>query len=283
MAGPFRLIQVSDTHLSPRHAGFNANFDVVATRLRDARPDLVVHTGDVSAHGERGEDLDFARARMDGLGLDWLAVPGNHDVGDDPAIAVRDPAESAQVTRWRSAFGPDLFVRDVPGWRLVGLDSLISGAAAPEAEAQFATLADALAGAGDRALALFLHKPLCYRSLDEVPANPWSVPPAPRRRILELLRGHPPAFVASGHVHQWWDRGVFDGLRQIWAPATAFLVGDPWQQRVGDKVLGYVEHDLHPDGRHECRLVQPAGLAAHDLGLMPEVYGPQAHYGLEAG
>ena len=272
---PFRLAQISDTHLSERHPAFTANFDALAEHLRAARPDLVVHTGDVSAHGERGEDLDFAQARMAGLGLDWLAIPGNHDVGDDPQMAARDPADSGQVARWRRVFGPDAFLRDVPGWRLIGLGSLIAGAAIPEAEAQFAFLADALAGAGGRAVALFLHKPLSYQALEEGPANPWSVPPAPRRRLLELLRARPPAFVASGHVHQWQDRGTPDGLRQIWAPAIAFVVGDPWQERVGEKVMGYVEHRLHPDGRHDCALVRPPGIEPHDIGRMPEVYGAQ--------
>lgn len=276
MAASFRLAQVSDTHLSERHPAFTANFDALTEHLRDVRPGLVVHTGDVSAHGERGEDLAFARARMDGLGLDWAALPGNHDVGDDPEVAKRDPASPAQVARWRAHFGADRFVRDdVPGWRLVGLDSLIAGAAIPEAEEQFGLLEGALRGANGRAVALFLHKPLCHRALDEAPAGYWAVPPAPRRRLLALLRAHPPALVASGHVHQWRDRGVHEGLRQVWAPAAAFMVGNAWQEAMGEKVVGYVEHLLHADGSHECRFVRPAGMAAHDIGLMPEVYGPQ--------
>ena len=36
------------------------------------------------------------------------------------------------------------------------------------------------------------------------------------------------------------------------------------------------EHRLHADGSHDCRLVRPEGMVAHDIGLMPEVYGPVA-------
>jgi hypothetical protein len=31
---------------------------------------------------------------------------------------------------------------------------------------------------------------------------------------------------------------------------------------------------LHEDGRHDYRLVQPAGMQCHDLGLLPGIYAP---------
>ncbi|RKK02166.1 metallophosphoesterase [Pseudoroseomonas wenyumeiae] len=273
---PFRIAQISDTHLSEKHPGFTANFDALAAHLRAAAPDLVVHTGDVSAHGElAGDDLRFARRKLDAMGLPWLAIPGNHDVGNDPGLG-DTPADAERLARWEDAMGADRFVFDVPGWRLIGLDTLITTSGLPEAEAQMEMLAEALADAGERAVALFLHKPLCEEAMAEEVITYWSVQPGPRRRILDLLRACPPAFIASGHVHQWRDRGVVEGLRQIWAPAAAFVVGDTWQHRApgAEKPVGYVEHVLHEDGRHECRLVRPAGLQCHDLGLLPGIYAP---------
>lgn len=272
----FRIAQISDTHLSAAHPEFSVNFEVLAAHLRATRPDLVIHTGDVSAHGETGpEDLRYARGRMDGLGLDWLAVPGNHDVGNDPALGGATAADATRLAHWREAFGPDRFLRDVPGWRLIGLDTLIMATDLPEAAAQFDVLETALATAGGRSIAIFQHKPLCEERMDETALTYWPVLPAPRRRMLELLARHPVAFVASGHVHQARDRGVSEGIRQIWAPAVAFLVGDTWQRRIGDKTPGYVEHALHADGRFESRVVHPEGLVPHDIGLLPEIYGPQ--------
>ena len=272
----FRIAQISDTHLSEAHPAFAGNFETLAAHLRAAGPDLVVHTGDVSAHGERAaDDLHFARARLGAMGLDWVALPGNHDVGNDPELRDASPANAERLHRWLAVFGTDRFLRDVPGWRLIGLNSLITGADLPEAEAQFAFLAEALAGAAGRRVALFLHKPLCEFTSTESTPSYWSVQPAPRRRLLGLLAGHDVALVASGHVHQWWDRGVCEGLRQVWAPAVAFFVGDEWQEPRGEKPLGYVEHLLHEDGRHECRLVALEDLARNDIGFMPEVYGPQ--------
>lgn len=273
----FRIAQISDTHLSAEHPEFTANFEALAAHLRAAMPDLVVHTGDVSAHGELGiEDLRFARARMDALELDWLAVPGNHDVGNDAVLPGLTPANAERLARWRATFGADWHLRDIPGWRLIGLDTLITTAGLPETEAQFAFLSEALATAEGRRIALFQHKPLCQDRLTDTVMNYWPVLPEARRRILGLLAGHDVAFIASGHLHQWQDRGLCDGLRQIWAPAVAFIVGDAWQERWGEKPVGYVEHLLHEDGRHECRLVSVPGLSRHDIGLMPEVYGPHA-------
>lgn len=273
-----RIAQISDTHLSPLHPEFSANFEVLAAHLRANPPDLIVHTGDVSAHGEleaEGEaDLRFAHARHAELGVEFLAVPGNHDVGNDPAATERNGADAFRVSRWNDVFGADRFVRDAPGWRLIGLNSLITQTEL--ADSQFDFLASALDGAQGRRIALFMHKPLCVEELAESGLTYWSVLPDARRRMLDLLDAAPPAFIASGHIHQWLDRGVSEGLRQIWAPAVAFFVGDAWQQRMGDKGLGYVEHLLHPDGRHECRLINLDGFAPHDIGEMPDVYGPQA-------
>ncbi len=270
----FRIAQISDTHLSAKHDGFTANFDALARHLRAAAPDLIVHTGDVSAHGELAiDDLRFSRVKLDAMGLDYVAIPGNHDVGNDPGLG-ETPANAERLARWQDTFGLDHFVRDIPGWRLIGLDTLITTTDLPEARAQMKALEAALET--DRRIGLFLHKPLCEETMAEQEITYWAVQPEPRKRILDLLTRNTPVFIASGHVHQWRDRGTVEGLNQIWAPAAAFIVGDTWQHRVdgGDKPVGYVEHLLHEDGRHECRLVRPDGMDVHDLGLLPGIYSP---------
>ena len=88
-----------------------------------------------------------------------------------------------------------------------------------------------------------------------------------------MFCGARPALIASGHVHQWRDRTA-DGIRQIWAPAVGFIVGDPWQHRVGEKILGWVEHEFHADGTHAARLHAMPDLPLHDIGEIPEAYGP---------
>ena len=76
----FRLAQISDTHLSPRHPVFDRNFAAVAERLRADRPDLVIHTGDISAamRADAGAvaDLDIGADDSEGADLDAAALEG---------------------------------------------------------------------------------------------------------------------------------------------------------------------------------------------------------------
>jgi 3',5'-cyclic AMP phosphodiesterase CpdA len=268
---PIRIAQLSDAHLSPRFARFEGNFDLLAEAVRGARPDLLIATGDLSLDGaDEEEDLRHAQARHAAIGAEWLALPGNHDVGDEPVLGGRQPVNAERIALWRSVFGTHGWVRDVPGWRLLGLDTQSLGA--PEGEAQWAMLEGAVATAGPRRLALFQHKPLTEERLDDTAVNYWPVLPVPRARMLALFGANCPAFVASGHVHQHRVHRN-DGLLQIWAPAIAFIVGDAWQKPVGSKLLGWMEHVLHEDGtaEHHLRLVD--GLALHDIGTIPEAYG----------
>ena len=71
-----RLIQISDLHFGrdrPELVG------PLTEAIRDAGPDMVLMAGDFV---QRARDGQFAEARafMDGLGIDWMGVPGNHDV-----------------------------------------------------------------------------------------------------------------------------------------------------------------------------------------------------------
>src|SRR4051812_23941624 len=81
-----RVVEVSDSHLSPHAPPPPRHWDAVVTHVDAIRPDLVVHTGDISAHGaDDATDLRHARRRLEELPVPWLAIPGNHDIGDvDP-------------------------------------------------------------------------------------------------------------------------------------------------------------------------------------------------------
>ena len=87
----FVVLQVSDTHLSATHAYFTDNWQVFVDEVRALGPDLVINTGDFSFNGPAVvEDLAFSHAEAELLGVPYLAVPGNHDVGepgDNPTCA----------------------------------------------------------------------------------------------------------------------------------------------------------------------------------------------------
>lgn len=261
-----RIAQVSDAHLSPSRPFFAENFSRVAEAVRAAKPDLVLATGDLSLDGADSDaDLDHAVAAHAAIGIEWRCVPGNHDVGDEPVLGGRQPYNVTRQERWERLAGPTAWVHDIPGWRLIGLDTQ----SLTVNEAQWEVIARGMRDAGPRRIALIQHKPLAEHFLADTAVNYWPVLPEPRGRLLAAGR---PALVLSGHVHQWREREA-DGIAQIWAPPTSFIVGDAWQATYGHKLLGWVEHEFHQDGRHVATLRQPEGLTQDDIGLMPQVYG----------
>lgn len=265
-----RIAQISDAHLGASRDPFGPNFDLAAQQIRDARPDLLLATGDLSLDGADSDaDLATAWTRHAAIGIEWRAVPGNHDVGDEAVLGARQPWNATRASRWEAVAGPRCWVHDLPGWRLIGLDtqSLLADGA------QWEHLAGAVSGAAGRAIALVQHKPLTEHSLADTAVNYWPVPPAARFRLLALFGSARPALVLSGHLHMWRDR-VAEGIRQVWAPSLGFVVGDPWQEALGEKRIGWVEHHFHGDGTHDCVLRHVPGAQSHDLGAMPEVYGP---------
>ena len=149
-------------HAPPRRG---ANWDSVVRHVDRIRPDLVVHAGDLSLDGmDDITDLHHARQRLDELPVPWYAVPGNHDVGDNPTggDTVATGVVSAEGRRrWLDAVGPDRWVVDRAGWTLLGIGAqLFDSGLAAEGE-QWAWLAAQLGARPiDGSIALVVHKPL---------------------------------------------------------------------------------------------------------------------------
>lgn len=268
----FRIAQISDTHLSPLRDRFVGNFERVAEALRARGPDLVINTGDVTLDGADDiGDLSFARELHAAIGLPWLVVPGNHDVGDDPTLAPRQPIDPVRLARYRAVLGSDHFLRDVPGWRLIGINSLLADAALPDTAAQFEFLREAVAGAGPRHIALFLHKPLTLGG-DDPDGTYWRVRDTGRAALRAAFGDRQPRLVASGHLHQF-RRIEQESTTHVWAPSTAFIVADHAQQPFGTKLVGYVSYELGEDGGFSVDLATVDGLALDDIAALPEIYG----------
>lgn len=270
----FRVAQSSDTHLSRDKPFFTANFASVVAGVAASRPDLVVNTGDVSLDGAGAEsDLAEARRLHGALALPTRFIPGNHDVGESQDLPQSPELRLSGETRARYVrhFGDDFWLTDVPGWRLIALDTQLLGSSLDAAGTQMAFLAEAVAGTGGRRIALFVHKPLFDASPEEEVVGGRFVNPQARRELLAAFGARLPALVASGHVHQYRTTTWRD-TRCVWAPSTAFIIPDARQPRYGDKEVGYVEHLLHPDGRHESRFVGSPGLLTLSITDFPDAY-----------
>jgi 3',5'-cyclic AMP phosphodiesterase CpdA len=266
-----RIIQISDTHLSPGKAQFAENWPPLAAWIARQRPDLVIHTGDVTVDGaDVSDDIRHAAELMRGLGVRFRAVPGNHDVGD--AAHARQPVNDERLARWRDHFGPDRWVENVEGGCLIGLDAMLFGSGHPEEEAQFAWLDQVMKPAQGGFLAWFLHRPLFLESPDESDTGYWSIKPQPRARLMELVRRHSVALVASGHLHKAHD-AVCRRTRYLWAPASSFLVSPEIQPPMpGEKLLGAVQYELS-GAALRAEIVEIPGLSRYWIDdVIDEVY-----------
>lgn len=267
-----RIVQITDTHLSPLKPHFAANWEPLVAWIRSLAPDLVVHTGDLSVDGADVEaDLAHVAALLRDLPAPVLCVPGNHDIGDLPGK--RQVVDAGRLARWRRLIGPDRWTHDCGAWRLVGLNSLILGSGTAEEEEQFAWLEQALATREDRRIVVFKHKPLFLDDPQEGATGYWGIAPAPRARLLALFARHPVALVASGHLHR---ARTMDGapFRCVWGPSSGFVVG-PKVETVpfGEAVLGAVVHTLGADVASE---IVPLGTLEPFVldDVLHEVYPP---------
>jgi len=94
------VIFVSDTHLSPDAPEAQENWAAVIRYATAAAPDLVIHLGDLSVDGARNPaDLDHARGQLEMLSVGWTAVPGNHDIGDNPLPGRPDGLRCSRISR----------------------------------------------------------------------------------------------------------------------------------------------------------------------------------------
>ncbi|MBN8892140.1 MAG: hypothetical protein ABS99_03590 [Acetobacteraceae bacterium SCN 69-10] len=255
----FTVAQISDTHLGARTQLLRANFDRVVQAMDTVRPDLVIATGDVSLDGaDQDADMALAQAQFARLSAPVHAVPGNHDVGDHPERAPRQPVNDARLGRFRRAMGADRWVLDQPGWRLLGLNSQVMGAHAEEQD-QAAMIAEALATLGERRLAVFIHKPFFAADPDETGFDYWSVPPFARAPLRPVMAHPNLRLVASGHLHVHHEatRGP---VRYAWAPSTAFVVAPDEQPGLpGNRPCAVLLHRFGDDAV-ETTLLEPEGM-----------------------
>jgi 3',5'-cyclic AMP phosphodiesterase CpdA len=274
------VVVVADSHLSARAAEAERNWSAVVDHVQRTGPELVVHVGDLSLDGTHdGDDLVYARAQLDRLApTPWVAVPGNHDIGDNPTRG-GDPADEVteeKLGRWSRSVGPQWWAADVGDWRFVGVNAPLFGSGLPAEDEQWAwleDLVDATPTTRARPLALVTHKPL-QASGEELATAPLSrfVPAPGRDRMRDLLDDVPVnPLVVSGHVHQFRSLD-FDGTSHVWAPTTWAILPDSWQRTIGTKRCGVVHLELSDTVAHH--LVEPEGLRQLVIGEDTPLYYP---------
>src|SRR5262249_55015404 len=200
-----RIVVVSDTHLAARATVCLENWRVVRSWIEKARPDLVVHLGDISVDGASNPaDLREAAEEFMHLGVPIRFLPGNHDIGDNPIAAgvpSDHPLDVARLAEYRALFGPDRWSLRAAAWQVIGLNAQLLGTATTEEEQQFAWLEDEIRRSAGP-LGIMLHKPLFRDGPRDDEQHVRYVPAAPRHRLLAIGRSRALRFVLSVHTPQ---------------------------------------------------------------------------------
>ena len=242
------ILQISDTHLSPRNGLFLGNVERLRRLAEELRPDLTVFSGDLSLDGaDREEDMEFAADLLRAFPGPAMFLPGNHDTGSHPFTMPKQPANEERMARFHRHFGAGHGLVDLPGWRIIGLNTEVMGTGIAEEAAQAGFIAEAASGIGDRRLALFLHKPVFVTRMDDPQIDIWSVPPAARPGLMTLLGHAGLRLVASGHLHMHHPTTV-GGVPYVWSPALSFVMRPDEQDGLpGDRRCGVLLHHLEAD------------------------------------
>lgn len=275
---PFRIVQVSDTHISRKRAYFVDNWDVFVGEMQRIRPDLIVHSGDVSFDGVSDEDdIAFARKEKDRLPAPWVAIAGNRDTGGAVLTAnpSQQPIDAERLARWRRHYGPSNWCRDIGAWRLIGIDTALLGSGHPDEHQQAMFMESSLKGRAGRPVMLFQHVPPFDKTPEDAAPSNLAVPHATRRWLLDLCLGNGVAVIACGHLHVY--RHIeYRGIQIVWAPATSFVnITEKQHAGLGVPRAGYIEWTL--DGRSVShRLIEPPLMITHDIGRWNTEHGSAA-------
>lgn len=276
---PVRILQISDTHLSPRTTRFHENNELMIDVLRKAGHDHIVHTGDISLDGIRfEEDHGFAKAFLDRAGRVIHYLPGNHDVGDNPRLSKPENVMGSAISptrleRYLRHHEKDRWVIDCGAWRLIGINSMRIGSGLDGERQQYDWIADQLGSLGRRHLALFTHQPLFVDTPEDKELTYWTVDPIGRENLSALI-GHPQLkLIASGHLHQQRSRR-HGGIALEWCSSIAFTTREELVPEMGGhRQVGFVEHLLHEDGIVVTRpLVLPGFVNSYLDDCLLEVY-----------
>jgi 3',5'-cyclic AMP phosphodiesterase CpdA len=262
-----RIVLLSDLHLSPTHGFFWPNFLLAVDAVNAMNPDAVIVSGDLAINGpDSDEELRFAAEALRRIEAPVHALPGNHDVGDEPPG--QDPRQwidDARLARWDACFGKDRFGLDLDHWRIIGLNSQLPGSGLAREDEQDLWLEAALADRAERRVAVVMHKPLFVETADEDVASAACTVPAARPALMRRFRDGQVEALITGHLHVHRDREV-DGLRHLWAPATSFVTD---HRLPGAATCGFLTLDFAADGM-TATLHRPEGLVDHSLAAIKQ-------------
>ncbi len=238
------IAQITDSHVDAPGALAFGRIDARAC-LRKAldaitslnpRPDLILHTGDVTQHGNLAVNQDV-RAMLEESGIRYCAIPGNHDETEHLRGAYAD-------TAWMPKSGFLHYVLEDLPVRVICLDSKIEGEVAGTlCDERLKWLSAQLAAGGNKPTMIAMHHPVFRIGRPISDSRPFRNADA----FVELVSRYPNvSLIVAGHVHCTLQTQVAHAVA-IAAPSTAFQFA---MDRRPDSVIavsgepaGYYMHD----------------------------------------
>jgi 3',5'-cyclic AMP phosphodiesterase CpdA len=270
---PVKIALVSDTHLSARAPRLNANWDCALDWIARRDFDAVIHLGDITAdavHDPR--ELAFARKAFSPIEDRIRFLPGNHDVGDNPAApgaATEYPLSLERLGQYHDVFGAGCWWFAAGHWRCIGLNAQLFGTGT-DAEGEQEQWLESVVARASEPLALFLHKPLFRDGWEEHEVHSRYVPRAVRQRLKAILPAGGLRLVVSGHAHQA-RRVACEGAAHVWMPSTSFCIPDVLQEKLGEKIVGVAALELSGE-RASLHYSTPPGMIRHNLMELGSLY-----------
>jgi 3',5'-cyclic AMP phosphodiesterase CpdA len=222
--GPIRIAFLSDTHVNLQTnapgTDYNRRFDEAIAEVNAANVALVVIAGDLT-DGGKPDQMELFKQKAKQFKAPVLFVPGNHDVGMVGNGDTKTSITPEKVRLYEETLGPNWFVREEAGVRVVGIDSCLFGSGFKEEEDQWKFLEKELAGPHQKPALLLEHYPLFIKSADEPRVGTWNVQPEPRKRLLALVEQARVRAVLSGHLH-YPITNRLDGILFLGNTTTAF-------------------------------------------------------------
>lgn len=214
------IAQITDMHVKTRGEMLSGTLDSHAmleaalARLSslDPRPDLLVATGDLTADG-KPEEYEALRDLLDGAGVPYLLVPGNHDIRDNLRAAFPDqPFEEGRFLLYA--------VEDWP-LRVVALDTVVAGR--PHGElcpGRCRWLDETLSRRPDVPTVVMMHHPPFVTGISHMDGMGLADPSG----LAAVVARHPQIQrILCGHIHRPIQT-TFAGVAASVAPATSFQV-----------------------------------------------------------
>lgn len=280
----FTFAIITDTHIKPAGGDLSSPYPVndkanararYATALIEAAaPAFTVHLGDMvhplphlPTYGAAcAEALDIFAPIV----ADMHFVPGNHDIGDKPAMtSPAGPVTPDAVDGYETVFGEAYYAVDHDDVRLLVINSSLVNSGLDMEQKQARWLEKALDDARGARTVIFSHYPPFIDTPDE-PEHYDNFAEPGRSWFLNLCAVHKVEAVFSGHVHQFFFNRYRDTKLYCLPPTSftrqdyaALYPGDPGAEYGRDDAdkFGVMLVDVYADG-HALRAVPTGGREA---------------------